>query len=581
MNIINTLRPLIAIVSVKRAMLMLLLMVLVGLTEGFGIILLVPLLQSLQADISTNAPNLLLQQLTRWGLPNSSSFFMAIVLVLIIVRTGLQYARERLSVTMQHQIVDSMRLRSFKLLLNTQWKWLTQQNQTDQANSLLVDINRIGVGFNFSLSLIASLVTLMAYLAVAFIISWKITLLAFISGSFIIWILSSQRKKALMLGQQLGEANRATQATVQQSLAGIKLAKILGKEDSFIHRFNKTISGLRKQQISFQRDTSLSKALFQIFGATLLITYLLVGINVLNIEVAKLLTLVIVFSRMIPLFMSAQQQLHHCLHALPALNEAQQLQQLYLTNAEPTSIVDAERINIESKITLENINFQYLENEKPTLKNISFTINAHTTTAVIGHSGAGKSTLADILMGLLPVDSGRLLLDDEQLTPNILRQWRNSVAYVPQDVFLFNDTIANNLRWGDENATDEALKHVLTLAAAEFVYQLPLQLNTIVGDGGVRLSGGERQRIVLARALLKQPSLLILDEATSALDMENEHRIRQAIENLHGNVTVVLIGHRLATLEHADQVIKIANGKVVAQGSWQQITTNIQPTESL
>lgn len=136
---------------------------------------------------------------------------------------------------------------------------------------------------------------------------------------------------------------------------------------------------------------------------------------------------------------------------------------------------------------------------------------------------------------------------------------------------MFNDTIRHNLLWGEPEASDADLRLALTHAAADFALHLPDGLDTIVGDGGIRLSGGERQRLALARALLKRPSLLILDEATSALDLENEARVREAIENLHGGLTVVIIGHRLPTLEHADQVVVLEQGRIDAQGDWTDI----------
>jgi ATP-binding cassette subfamily C protein len=149
--------------------------------------------------------------------------------------------------------------------------------------------------------------------------------------------------------------------------------------------------------------------------------------------------------------------------------------------------------------------------------------------------------------------------------------WRQHVAYVPQEAFLFHDSIRQNLLWGQPAASDADLHQALKNAAADFVFALPNGLDTVVGDGGVRLSGGERQRIALARALLRRPSLLILDEATSALDVDNEARIRRAIEQLHGNLTVVIIGHRLPTLEHADLVIELDAGRIRAQGTWDQV----------
>lgn len=565
-------KALLNLVSLKRAVLLLLLMTVTGFSEGLGIVVLVPLLQSLQTENLADSSSFhLLESISALGLPASTSFLMGVILLLIVIRVSLQYCRERISMLTQHQLVDKMRQANFSLLLHTEWRWLTQQNLSDQANSLLTDINRIGSGFNFLLTLLASLMTLFAYLVIAFNLSWQVTSLALLSGAVILMVLSGQRKKALTLGLQLGGANRAMQKTVQQSLAGIKLAKILSRESEFIAQFNATISGLRQQQLDFQKDTSLSKALFQIFGASLLICYLLAGLYLWHVEVAQLLTLVIIFARMLPLFMSAQQQLHHCLHSLPALDDAQKLQALYRQHAEPHRLLQTSMIHINDAIEFKNVTFTYADKEKPSLEDISFRLPVQTTTAVIGSSGAGKSTLADLLMGLLAADKGDILLDKTILTGPLRKQWRQSVAYVPQEVFLFNDTIRNNLIWGNLQASEQELATALKLAAAEFVYALPEQLDTQVGDGGVRLSGGERQRLAMARALLKQPTLLILDEATSALDIDNELRIREAIENIHGNMTIVVIGHRLPTLEHADQVIRLEQGKIVAQGTWQEL----------
>jgi ATP-binding cassette subfamily C protein len=182
-------------------------------------------------------------------------------------------------------------------------------------------------------------------------------------------------------------------------------------------------------------------------------------------------------------------------------------------------------------------------------------------------------------MGLLAPNEGELQIDGQAVKATERRRWRHAVAYVPQEVFLFHDTIRNNLLWGFAEASENDLCLALKKAAADFVYALPLGLNTVVGDGGIRLSGGERQRLALARALLQQPSLLILDEATSALDLENETRVREAIEKLHGDLTVVIIGHRLPTLEHADQVLIIEGGRITSQGAWAEINQNKEALE--
>ncbi|MGO4273116.1 ABC transporter ATP-binding protein, partial [Paenibacillus sp. TAF58] len=192
---------------------------------------------------------------------------------------------------------------------------------------------------------------------------------------------------------------------------------------------------------------------------------------------------------------------------------------------------------------------------------------------VIGRSGAGKSTLIDILMGLLQPERGQVLVDGVPLTEANLLSLRKSISYVPQDPFLFNGSIRENMLMIDPSATEEQLWESLEFAAStEFVNKLPLGLDTLIGDRGIRLSGGERQRLVLARAILRKPSILILDEATSALDSENEAKIQEALERLQGKLTIIVIAHRLSTIRNADQVIVLDKGRIIQSGGFTQLT---------
>ncbi len=204
------------------------------------------------------------------------------------------------------------------------------------------------------------------------------------------------------------------------------------------------------------------------------------------------------------------------------------------------------------------------------MKNLSFTILAGSTAALVGASGSGKSTVADLLTGMLIPQKGQVLIDGVPLNSINVHLWRRSIGYVPQDAFLFNASIRDNMLWAYPEAKTEDIWKALHLAAVgDFVAKLPEGLDTVVGDRGVRLSGGERQRIVLARALIKKPSFLILDEATSALDRENEKRIQKAIENLRGQLSILIIAHRFSTIRQADQMI------VLDQGTTPVVRTNL------
>ncbi|MGB4336777.1 MAG: ABC transporter ATP-binding protein [Chromatiaceae bacterium] len=554
-----------------------LLMTLASLTEGIGLLLLVPLLEILGGTASRNAlVQGLLDGLSFLGLVPTTGGLLLAFLALVGVRSLIQYSRGRLGVSLQHQLVDRLRLRAYAALLGVEWRWISASRRADQANLLLTDISRIGVGLHFGLGLLATAVTLLAYLAAAFALSWTMTSLALVSGGLVFGLLAGQHRQALALGRALGQANRDLQGTVQESLAGIKLTKILGQEARHLDQFRQTLDRLRDRQVRFAASINLSQALFQVGGAALLAGYLYVGLALWQTPLPELLTLVLIFSRLIPQFLSAQQQFHHWLHALPALEETERLLAECQEAAEPADAQPPGPWPVRTAIRLEAVSLTYTGRDRPALDGVTLTFPAHTSTAIMGASGAGKSTLADVLMGLLSPDAGQVTIDGQALTGGQRRSWRHSVAYVPQEVFLFHDSIRNNLLWGWPAARDADLRQALERAAADFVFHLPQGLETLVGDGGVRLSGGERQR--LARALLKRPSLLILDEATSALDRENEARVRAAIEGLHGDLTLVVIGHRLATLEHADQVVVLAAGRVAAQGTWHAVRNHLGDT---
>ncbi|MDP9439524.1 MAG: ATP-binding cassette domain-containing protein, partial [Actinomycetota bacterium] len=200
---------------------------------------------------------------------------------------------------------------------------------------------------------------------------------------------------------------------------------------------------------------------------------------------------------------------------------------------------------------------------------LDLAIRAGETTAIVGPSGAGKSTVADVVRGLVVPVRGRVLVDGTPLRAGMMRSWRGQIGYVAQDTFLFHDTVRANLLWARPDADDEEIRAALRSAAAEeFVRELPDGMDTILGDRGVRLSGGERQRLALARALLRQPQLLILDEATNALDSENEKRIQKSIEQLHGRMTILTITHRISTIRNADVIHVLERGRLVETGDW-------------
>ncbi|MFV9656118.1 ABC transporter ATP-binding protein [Pseudomonas sp. NY15366] len=540
------------------------LMVLCGLTEGIGIALFIPLIQVLQpsANAAEGLSSSLFTITSNLGNLLSAGPLLTIFVMLVCLRSLIQYSREQQAVRLQYGLVDDLRRACFSALIRADWRWITGHRRSDLASLLLNDINRVGNGLNFGLAALATLMTMAVYLIAAVLLSWKMTLLVLLSAIFLFVALNGQRHQALRLGQRLSEAFRKMHANVQDSLTGIRLSKTLGLEEAHLLQFEQAMHNLRGQQERFSASTGKTKALFQCSGVALLALYLYVGLEFLSVEVVQLLTLVLIFARLIPLFAALQQQIHQWLHAVPALISGENLLLQGLAAAEQASDTPV-NWQMQHAISLRNVHVRYAEREHTALDSVSLDLPYLSTTAIVGPSGSGKSTLADIVAGLLAPDVGTITVDGVPIDASNRLSWRHNVAYMTQDVFLFNDSIRNNLLCGHEEASEDALKEALHQAAADFVFDLPRGLDTQIGDAGVCLSGGERQRLALARALLRKPLLLILDEATSALDQDNELRIRDAIGKLQGTITILIISHKPTTLEHATQMIELDRGRLV------------------
>lgn len=550
------------------------------LTDGIGLLLLVPLLDvltnSASAETESSFASILRQIFASVGMPLSLSSILVLYVVAIICRTILVMTRDRVSLHLQNGLVDKLREECFTALLAAEWRWIASRRQSDHINLLITDITRIGIGLQYALLLVTGSGALLAYLSTAFLLSPLMTTLVVVIGALVALAQKRQRRNSTAFGEQLSVASKNFQRVIQQSLTSLKLTKILVNSDRQRRTMISMMHDLRSQQERYLQSRAVANASYQVGGAALLATFIYVGIEVLSVPIASFLVLVLIFSRLLPQFSGLQQNYHHWLHAAPVWDETRRLLAECRGAAEPeVAPVEQDFRTILDGIRLTNVVVQYTDRERPALADVNLFFKAKTTTAIVGTSGSGKTTLADVIMGLLEPDSGRLTVDDRLISGAARLAWRRSVAYVPQEVQLFNESIRSNLEWAAPEASEQDLRHALSLAAAEFVFDLPEGLDTKVGDGGVNLSGGERQRIALARALLRRPTLLILDEATSALDKTNELKIRQSIERLHGDLTVILIGHRLATLEHADNVVVLEKGRVQVVGDWSSVVSAI------
>jgi len=553
----------------------------VGLTEGIGLLALIPLLHVLGLTPADGAGSPVAAALARAfavvGLPLTLPSLLAGFLALVALRAVLTRARDLLLTEVRLGFVDHLRTRLYAAIGRADWLFLAGTRTSDFTHVLTSDIGRVALGTDAVLRLSVSACLAAVQVTVALSLSVISTLAALSSGALLALVLRPQLRRAHSLGHDLTAASRELFGNVTDFLAGLKLAKSYLAEERHNALFERSVADMRGRLLDFIRTAANARMVYQIGGAVALCGLLYMAVEFIRLPAVELLVLILIFSRLMPTVSGMQQQWQALLHMLPAFEGAMAMQRRCEAAEEehPPPAVSGPAVRLERDIRVENIGFRYDKAaDREILTGVSLVVPARRTTALVGPSGAGKSTLADLLMGLLEPDAGVIEIDGVPLTRKALRSWRGSVAYVPQETFLFHDTVRANLWWArPEAAEDEVWRTLDAAAAAEFVRAMPEGLDTVIGERGIRVSGGERQRLALARALLRAPSLLILDEATSALDSESERRVQGSIEALHGQLTMVVIAHRLSTIRSADQIVVLDGGRVAEVGTWNDLAS--------
>ena len=545
-----------------RLLLALLLMTLVAVTEGMGLLLLVPFLQ-LVGVAGTGEVSIGWLSGVLGGFRPGLGLAIVAYLGLVTARALLVRQRDVVLSEIQLGFSDHLRTRLYRAIGGASWSFLARTRSARLTHVLTSDISRVGLGTHYLLQVAVLIGMALVHIVVAFSLSPAMTALALGIGGLLLLVLWPQVRRARELGEALTRDGRRVHESVSGFLGGLKLAKSYRVEQTHVRSFAGLVAVMRRRMQGFVRSRATAQAIYQVGAALTLGALVYLAVEVLQLPGAQLLVLLLVFARLLPLLSQIQRSWQSTVHMLPAYREAVELMAQCDEAAEV--LRDGEPLPLARALELRGVRFAYPGADgREVLRGVDWLIPAGSTVALMGASGAGKSTLADILLGLLVPTQGGLWVDGRLLDAGDLGRWRKSIAYVPQETFLFHDSVRSNLLWAAPGASESAMWQVLEQAAvADVVEALPQGLDTVVGERGTRLSGGERQRIALARALLSRPRLLVLDEATSALDADNEARIQQAIASLHGEVTVVLIAHRQSSVAGAEQVLVLEQGRVV------------------
>jgi len=563
----------IAATSPRKAVLTVVLTVAMTFTEGMGLLLLMPMLQLVGVQQQNTLPNV-----TSWfawflGLMGVQPTLASVLLLYVVItgaRTALQRWQSLLSASVREDYSVSQRERIYRAIAGAEWKFLVSKRPSDFTHVLAGEISQLGNAAFLLIDLLVTAMVSLVYVALAIHLSPVMAGLVVLSAAVLGGMVRGSIRTARRVGTRAGTVRKRFIAAIAEQVGSLKTARMYGAEDRHLRHFQSLSNDLRGLTLQANAgETDLQQILE--FGSVVLTALIVfVSLDVLEEPAAPMLVLLFIFARLMPRLMNMYRRVQVLAGTFPVMHDVLAFERECLDAAAPP-VPPGPAMTLSQAVRLEDVSFTYLERATaPAVRGVTLEIPAGYTTAIVGPSGAGKSTIVDLLIGLLPPTTGRILVDGQPLTPGRMAAWREQIGYVSQDTFLFHDTIRANLLWGRPGASDDDVQQALRLAAAdEFIASLPEGLETLVGERGVMVSGGERQRLSLARALLRRPKVLVLDEATSSLDSETERRIRQAIEGLHREMTIVVVTHRLSFASSADCIHVLDGGALSESGTWE------------
>ncbi|OLP17553.1 ABC transporter ATP-binding protein [Leptolyngbya sp. 'hensonii'] len=547
--------------------------------NGVSTTLIVPILLSFlgQTVDLKGAPPLIekiINPFQGWPEDQRLPLLLGAVVLLIILKNLASYLSVLMSGYLTRSMTRDLRKKGVKILLEVDLSFYVNNRIGDLTNRLGGEVARTATAVSTFIKLIITGITILVFLVLLLSISWQLTLASTLVLGFVVLINQSIISRAKAFGQQLSDASRLYSIGILEILNGIRLVKAVCNEEKEYEHLKQLIDQREKIDFQSQANSAAIGPLNEVASIIALIAIVLIGriffASNLQTFSALLLTYLLVLFRLLPFVSQLNTQRGQFANAAAGLVVVYDL----LRRDDKPFMVNgsASFKSMQEGIRFNRLSFAYPGSAEPVLKEVDLFLPKGTTLAIVGASGAGKSTLADLLARFYDPTAGSIAIDGQDLREFDLHSLREAMGIVSQDTFLFNDSLRNNIAYGRAGTTETEVITALKRANLyDFVEQLPQGLDTTIGDRGVMLSGGQRQRIAIARALLKNPEILILDEATSALDTVSEQMVQAAIDNLSRDRTTLVIAHRLSTVQRANQIAVLDKGQVVEVGTHEEL----------
>jgi ATP-binding cassette, subfamily B, bacterial MsbA len=500
-----------------------------------------------------------------------------LVIVSTFFKTAFMYLANHFMVPIRNGSVKDIRNMLFNKTINLPLSYYSEEKKGNVIARMSNDVQEIEWAIMSSLEMIfRDPIKIILYLGTLLLISWQLTAFVFILLPIVGLIVGH-------IGKSLRKTSRAGQnqmgsllSQIEEMLGGLRIIKAFNAEKHVENRFHNTNNEYTRLMNKINRKRFLAGPLSEFLATIAMVAIMWYGGNLVlggesTMQSQVLIGYLIIFSQIISPAKNLSSSWYNVKKGLASVDR---INEIINAKNNITEKPDAKTIEgFNRNIEYQNINFCY--SETPVLQNINFSINKGETIALVGQSGSGKSTLVDLLPRFYDISDGEIFIDNINIKDYKIKDLRNLIGYVSQNPILFNDSFYNNIAFGTENATeDEIIAAAKVANAHDFIMETPGLYNSNIGDSGSKLSGGQRQRLSIARAVLKNPPILILDEATSALDTESEKLVQDALEKLMKNRTSIVIAHRLSTVKNANKIIVVHDGKIAEEGVHDELLTN-------
>lgn len=546
----------------RKSLLMILCFVLAGVFESIGFASLLPLLNMVGAKGSVDSSRLaeiMDRAFSLTGLKPTLEVILLMIVIGMMLKSGFtMLAMRQVGYTVAYVVTD-LRLKLVEALLRARWSYFLSQPIGLFTNAISTEAMRLSKGYHTACLMVAEGIQILFYLGIAVLISWQVTAVSIIGGTMTIFFFKPLIKMSRRAGNRQTESFQALMVRLTDFLNGIKPIKAMGRVDQIGPLLQKESIGLKKALQSEVLSTEILKAvqepivvLIMAFGIYLFLTYR-------TEPMTSLMILAFLFYRTLSRFGTMQKQYQSMSQLESAFYAFKD--RLDEVEAAGETIHGALPPDLKEAISFRNVTFRY--GEKEVLKDASFIIPVGKITVLTGLSGAGKTTVADLLAGLIKPENGEILLDGVSIENIDLQSWRHKIGYVPQEMFLFHDSVLKNVTLGYGELTREDVTTALEKAGAlDFVSALPDGMDSIIGEKGAKVSGGQRQRIALARALVHGPKVLILDEITTSLDPAMQYEVGMTMKKLSKEAAVLAISHQQVMIDAADIIYVVEDGRV-------------------